>query len=148
DQLMRILDADRVTVESGDLVCLHTGFSQLLLEMKRRPDAHVLEHACAALDGRDRRLLQWITDSGLAALIADNYAVEAHPAVSHPGWCAALPLHEHCLFKLGVNLGEIWYLTELAAWLRSHARNRFLLTAAPLRWPGAVGSPVTPVGTV
>ena len=26
----------------------------------------------------------------------------------------ALPLHEHCLFKLGVPLGELWYLTELA----------------------------------
>ena len=148
DQLMRILETDHVTVEAGDLVCLHTGFSHLLLEMNRRPDANVLDHACAALDGRDRRLLQWITDSGLAALIADNYAVEAHPAVSHPGRCAALPLHEHCLFKLGVNLGEIWYLAELAGWLRTHARNRFLLTAPPLRLPGAVGSPVTPVATV
>ena len=51
-------------------------------------------------------------------LVADNYAVEAHPAISQPDGCAAMPLHEHCLFKLGVNLGEIWYLTELADWLR------------------------------
>ena len=29
---------------------------------------------------------------------------------------AALPLHEHCLFKLGVNLGELWHLTPLATW--------------------------------
>ena len=27
DQLMRILDADKVVVETGDMVCLHTGFS-------------------------------------------------------------------------------------------------------------------------
>jgi kynurenine formamidase len=100
------------------------------------------------LDGRDAKLLQWVTDSGLTALIADNYAVEAHPATSHPGSCAALPLHEHCLFKLGVNLGEIWYLTELADWLRQNGRCRFLLTAPPLRLPGAVGSPATPVATV
>ena len=26
DQLMRILEADKVEVESGDMVCLHTGF--------------------------------------------------------------------------------------------------------------------------
>jgi kynurenine formamidase len=148
DRLMRILDADKVQVQEGDLVCLHTGFSELLLEMNRRPDARTLESSCAALDGRDQRLLQWVTDSGLVALIADNYAVEAHPAVSHRGRCAALPLHEHCLFKLGVNLGEIWYLTELANWLRSHGRYRFLLTAPPLRLPGAVGSPATPVATV
>ena len=50
-----------------------------------------------------------------------------------------LPLHAHCLFKLGCYLGEMWYLTELADWLRANGRNRFLLTAPPLRLPGAVG---------
>jgi hypothetical protein len=47
-----------------------------------------------------------------------------------------------------VHLGEIWYLAELARWLREHGRSRFLLTAPPLRLPGAVGSPATPVATV
>ena len=148
DMLQDILRKDQVSVEAGDMVCLHTGFAQMILEMNREPDAHALENCCAVLEGRDRRLLQWITDTGLAALVADNYAVEAHPASSHPGTCAALPLHEHCLFKLGVHLGEIWHLTPLADWLRSHGRNRFLLTAPPLRLPGAVGSPATPVATV
>ena len=32
---------------------------------------------------------------------------------------------------------------ELARWLREHKRSRFLLTAPPLRLPGAVGSPST-----
>jgi kynurenine formamidase len=45
-------------------------------------------------------------------------------------------------------LGELWYLAELAAWLAQNERTRFLLTAPPLRLPGAVGSPVTPVATV
>ena len=148
DQLMRILDTDKVVVETGDMVCLHTGFSAMLLEMNKQPDAHKLENSCAVLDGRDQKLLQWITDSGLVSLIADNYAVEAHPPTSQSDRCAYLPLHEHCLFKLGVNLGEIWYLTELANWLRTNKRSRFLLTAPPLRLPGAVGSPSTPVATV
>ncbi len=148
DTLMRVLDADRITVETGDMVCLHTGFAQALLDMRGRPDAAVLDQTGAVLDGRDEKLLQWITDSGLAVLIADNYAVEAHPAMRHVGCCAALPLHEHCLFKLGIHLGEIWHLTPLAHWLRSHSRSRFLLTAPPLRLPGAVGSPTTPVATV
>jgi hypothetical protein len=100
------------------------------------------------LDGRDADLLRWITDSGLAVLIADNYAVEALPRDPVGDCCAGLPLHEHCLFKLGVHLGELWYLSDLAAWLRAEGRNRFLLTAPPLRLPGAVGSPVTPVATV
>jgi kynurenine formamidase len=148
DQLMRILEKDKVVVEVGDMVCLHTGFAQMVLEMNKQPNGAALEKACAALDGRNEKLLQWITDSGLVALIADNYAVEVHPATSHAGCCASLPLHEHCLFKLGVNLGEIWHLTPLANWLREHKRSRFLLTAPPLRLPGAVGSPATPVATV
>jgi hypothetical protein len=64
------------------------------------------------------------------------------------GCCSTLPLHEHCLFKLGIHLGELWHLTPLAQWLRSHGRSSFLLTAPPLRLPGAVGSPTTPVATV
>ncbi|HMS80264.1 MAG TPA: cyclase family protein [Burkholderiaceae bacterium] len=150
EDLMRVMDADGVVVERGDMVLLHTGFAQRLVDMAGSPDPEVLHGACAVLDGRDPRLLQWVTDSGLAILAADNYAVEAHPAVSQPAGacCAALPLHEHCLFKLGVHLGELWYLTPLAAWLRANRRSRFLLTAPPLRLPGAGGSPATPIATV
>jgi hypothetical protein len=59
-----------------------------------------------------------------------------------------MPLHDHCLFKLGIHLGELFLLTPLADWLHQHGRHRFLLTAPPLRLPGAVGSPATPVATV
>lgn len=146
DTLMRVMEADGVVVEPGDMVTLHTGFGEMLLEMGKTPDAAKLAESCAVLDGRDQRLLQWLTESGLSILIADNYAVEAHPA--RPGGKASLPLHEHCLFKLGIHLGELWHLTPLAQWLRSAGRSRYLLTAPPLRLPGAVGSPATPVGTV
>ncbi|HEY0418873.1 MAG TPA: cyclase family protein [Acetobacteraceae bacterium] len=149
EQLMSVLDKDRVVVEQGDLVCLRTGFAQLLLEMKKQPDVKTLFATTCALDGRDERLLQWITDTGLVALLADNYGVESTPArPCMDDYCAQLPLHAHCLFRLGVYLGEMWYLTELADWLRANNRTRFLLTAPPLRLPGAVGSPATPVATV
>jgi kynurenine formamidase len=149
EDLMTVLEADQVEIEAGDMVCLRTGFDRVLLEMKREPDEKRLHGTCAVLDGRDERLLDWIGKSNIAALIADNYAVEAFPSRACPQeQYAALPLHEHCLFKLGLNLGELWYLSELADWLRPRKRNRFLLTAPPLRLPGAVGSPVTPVATV
>jgi hypothetical protein len=82
-------------------------------------------------------------------LISDNFAVESMPArPCMDDVCATLPLHEHCLFKLGCYLGEMFYLTELADWLRANHRSRFLFTGPPLRLPGAVGSPATPVATV
>jgi kynurenine formamidase len=146
--LERRMAEQAATVEPGDILCLHTGFAQMLLDMKGNPDPETLDAHCARLDGRDPALLQWISGSGIAALVADNYAVEALPARPAPGRHAALPIHEHCLFKLGLPLGEMWYLTELARWLHANKRSRFFLTAPPLRLPGAVGSPVTPVATV
>jgi hypothetical protein len=147
EQLVQVLGMDGVVVEPGDIVCFHTGFAQAVLGMGKQPTHEALEHTGTVLDGRDERLLQWITDTGIAAIAADNYAVEAYPARHRGGCCAALPLHEHCLFKLGVHLGELWWLTPLAQHLRKDGRTRFLLTAPPLRLPGAVASPVTPVGT-
>ncbi len=149
EELMMVLDKDKVVVEQGDLVCLRTGFAQMLLDMKKQPDVPKLFASTCALDGRDQRLLNWITDSGAVALLADNYGVESTPAKPcMDDFCAQLPLHAHCLFKLGCYLGEMWYLSELADWLRAAGRNRFLLTAPPLRLPGAVGSPATPVAPV
>lgn len=80
-------------------------------------------------------------------LIADNFAVEAFQETSRedlerfPG----LLIHRRCLVELGIHLGELWQLTPLNNWLRSHKRSRFLLTAPPLRLPGSFGSPMTPV---
>ncbi len=142
------MTAQNVTVESGDMVCFHTGFARKIVEMGGKPDKAVLHGSCAALEGRDPALQEWVRDSGVVALISDNYAVERVPSRSGSGKRAFLPLHELCLFKLGIHLGELWWLTDLAEHLRAAGRTRFLLTAPPLRLPGAVGSPVTPVGTV
>jgi kynurenine formamidase len=150
EALMRIMDSQAVAVEAGDFLCLYTGFADLVLEMKKCPDVRVLQGSCAGLDGADERLQRWIDDSGLVALCADNAAVESTAGVAAGATHrhALLPLHELCLFKLGIHLAELWYLRELAGWLAGRQRNRFLLTAPPLDLPGAVGSPVTPLATV
>ncbi|CAM3626070.1 Cyclase [Bordetella sputigena] len=153
DALMRMLDADGIVVEPGDMVCLHTGFGDMLVSMRGTPDVAHLHATGSGLDGHDARLLQWIVDSRLACLISDNPAVELVQPIKfgqqgQPMRGPRLPLHEHCLFKNGIHLGELWWLTPLARWLRAHGRSRFLLTAPPLRLPGAVGSPATPIATV
>lgn len=148
DDLMRVCDAQAVAVERGDILCLHTGQSAVLLAQGADPDVRWLEDAFCHLDGCDERLLRWIDDAGIAAIAADNFAVEAVPPARRDDGRAYERLHELCLFKLGMPLGELWYLAELASWLASAGRTRFLLTAPPLRLPGAVGSPVTPVATV
>jgi len=147
--LEEIMAADNVVVEPGDMLLIHTGFATKVLEWNREPDPVQIHQMCAYLDAYDESLLEWIAQSQIAALIADNYAVEGMVGGKRPeGRHSLLPIHHLCLFKLGVPLGELWYLHELATWLRAHDRSRFLLTAPPLRLPGVVGSPVTPVATV
>jgi hypothetical protein len=174
DRLMRIIDHDKISIDTGDMLCLHTGYADTLLRMNRQPDVHFLHATGSGLDGDDPKLLNWLVDCRIACLIADNLAVELMPShlpisqtvspnhtLKHGSEAASaeseegrplrrpkLPLHEHCLFKNGIPLGELWYLTELAAYLQAHNRHHFLLTAPPLRLPGAVGSPTTPIATV
>lgn len=148
DDFMYLLDEQHVEVEAGDILCLWTGLDQMILRMEGNPDDSI-NKACAVLDGFDERLLQWIIDSGVAAIASDNLAVEAVGKKVPKGKIGTnLPIHELCLFRLGVHLGELWQLCELAKWLKDNDRNRFLLTAPPLRLTGAVGSPVTPIATV
>jgi len=147
-------------VGRGVMVDLHRAYGtaktyvdyDMLRDVMRDQDVtlkkETLHNSCAALDGSDPELLEWITESGVVAIVADNFAVEAYPArVRDPG-TPFLPLHEHCLFKLGIHLGEIWYLTELAQWLEKHGRFRFFLAAPPLRLRGHVGSPANPIAVV
>lgn len=150
DDLMRILEIDGVAVEQGDILCVFTGYADLLLALGETVPEDLPRTRCSAFDGRDEKLLQWIDDSGIAALTSDNRAVEYEhgglPEGATSG--AALPIHEHCLFKLGIHLGEMFYFSELAQWLAANGRSRFFMTAPPLHLPGAVGSPANPIGTV
>jgi kynurenine formamidase len=149
ETLREIMAADNVVVEAGDMLLLHTGFATRILEWNRDPDPSKLFTTCSYLDARDEALLDWIAESQISALVADNYAVEGLLGKDRdPSRHSFLPIHHLCLFKLGVPLGEMWYLDELATWLREHGRSRFLLTAPPLRLPGIVGSPTTPIATV
>lgn len=149
DMLMDVFEKDGITVEEGDFFLFHTGWDDMILAMDGKPDGEKLHASGAVLDGFDQRILDWITSSGVVALISDNMAIEdAHGYGETQGGCSRLPIHRHCLFRLGVHLGEIWYLSELARALHERGRCHFLLTAPPLRLPGAVGSPTTPVATI
>ncbi|MFV8817887.1 cyclase family protein [Haliea sp. E17] len=145
--LQAAMQAQGAEVREGDFLCLYTGYADLLLRDGADVDMEALA-VCPGLQGGDPALLRWIDESGLAAICADNPMVEKIEGVQRCEDAALLPLHEHCLVKLGIHLGELWWFGELAAWLRANRRSAFLLTAPPLKLPGAVGSPATPVATV
>ena len=148
DDLMYLMQQQRAEIEEGDILCLWTGLDEIIIRMGGQPDEEI-KTACAVLNGWDQKLLNWITDSGVSAIVSDNLAIEAVGTPLPEGYVGtSLPLHEHCLFILGVHLGELWHLGHLARWLKAKGRTKFMLTAPPLRLTGAVGSPVTPIATV
>ncbi|RGP37508.1 cyclase family protein [Pseudotabrizicola alkalilacus] len=147
DDLLSVIAAQQVEVRQGDILMLRTGYAEALWDMQSAPDPERLDQTGAVLDGTDEALKTWISDSNIAAIAADNYAVE-NPHLSPDDCCFRLPLHHHCLFKLGMPLAELWYLRDLAGALAERGRNAVFLTAPPLRLPGAIGSPVTPIATI
>ena len=138
--------ADGVVVEPGDMLLLHTGFATEILEWDRDPDpAQALHHRARYLDAHDESLLEWIADSQISALVADNYAVEGLLGKDRdPSRHSFLPIHHLCLFKLGVPLGELWYLARaggLAARARPQPLPAHRSPAAPARASSARRSP-------
>ena len=146
-ELEEVLRAQKIALRPGDILMLRTGYAEALMDMQDAPDPEGLDRTGAVLDGTDASLHAWITESRIAAIAADNYAVE-NPHADPQACCLRLPLHHHCLFKLGLPLAELWYLRDLAQALESRGRNAVFLTAPPLYLPGAIGSPVTPVATI
>ena len=74
--LEEIMAADGVVVEPGDMLLLHTGFATEVLEWDRDPTPRKIFTTGSYLDAHDESLLEWIADSQISALVADNYAVE------------------------------------------------------------------------
>ena len=148
EALMSAMESQGVEVRPGDFLVLYTGTDQLILGMNKQYDNDEMLRTTGGLDGHDDRLLEWIDKSGIVAIASDNIAIEVFEPRIGPHDETGLRLHEHCLFKLGMHLGELWLLKDLVDWLKPRKRSAFLLTAPPLRLPGAVGSPACPIATV
>ena len=55
------------------------------------------------------------------------------------------PLHQVVIPNMGLTVGELWDLDELAEVCAEQGRYEFLLSAPSLKITGAVGSPINPV---
>lgn len=134
------LKAQKATVKEGDVVLVRTGVV---------PGYYKLEDPIAKLKyiqdpqaGIDVDVVDWIAEHKIAGIAADNIALEALP---NPVPEKTFAVHGALLKDLGVYIGEIWWLEELAAACAKDGRYEFFLAAQPLNIPGAVGSPLNPI---
>lgn len=138
DDLNAACAAQGVTMMKGDIVLIRTGHIQRF----------TLERDRAAFNGTQPGLspacAEWVHDHSLAAVCADNLAVEV---MSPAAWQSEMPLQFHmlCLRDMGCPLGEMFNLDALAADCADDGRYTFLLSAPPIPFTNAVGSPVNPL---
>ena len=124
-----------VRVESGDILLVRTGWYQWFLEGDR---AHFMgDEAGPGLD-----TCRWLHDREVAALALDNWACEIWPS-QLPG--ANIPFHQVAIRDIGLTLGEMFNLEELAADCEADGASEFLFCAPGLKVTGSVGSPITPM---
>jgi len=138
DDLNAACEKEGVSARVGDILLIRTGHMQLFTTDADRAGFMGLQpglsFACA----------EWAHDKSLAAVAADNMAVELlHPEVL--GSEAPLPFHMLALRDMGMPLGEMFNLEALAADCADDGRYTFMLTAPPLEVTGGFGSPVNPL---
>jgi len=134
------LKAQKSHVRRGDIVIVRTGVVPRWYELDPAGRAAFFAEPMAGL-GSDT--VPWIQEQEIAAIAADNIALERVPHETAPEM--VVPLHGNLLRDLGVYIGEIWWLEELAEDCAQDGRYEFFLAAQPLHIPGAVGSPLNPI---
>ena len=94
------------------------------------------------MPGLGMACVEWLHAREVAALATDTNAVEVIP-FEDPA--TPLPVHLLCIRDMGLTLGEMFDLEELAADCASDGTWEFLFSAPPLKVTGGVGSPLNPL---
>jgi hypothetical protein len=127
-----------VEFRRGDLLIIRTGMTEALEPLSGEEQAAKMGSGSAGVRG-DVDMARWLWDSRFAAVAGDSPAFEVIPPIK--GTINDLVIHQYCLAAFGMPIGELWDLKELSRTCKRLGRWSFLVTSAPLRVPGLVGSP-------
>ncbi|WP_433170902.1 cyclase family protein [Actinoallomurus sp. CA-150999] len=125
------------TVRRGDIVLVRTG------QLARCRRDGWGEYAAGPAPGLSFTTLGWLHRTEIAAAATDTWGFEVRP-YEFDGPCMS-PLHQIAIPNMGLPLGEMFDLEELADDCAADGVYEFLLIAAPLPVTGAVGAPVNPI---
>jgi kynurenine formamidase len=131
------LARQRTKLEPGDIVLVRTGVVPAFYALSDSLDRARFVRAPQA--GLALDVAGWVKEHDLAAIAADNLTLEVFPNQG------TRTLHMPLLRELGVYIGEIFWLEELAADCAEDGRFEFFLAAQPLNLTRAVASPLNPV---
>lgn len=141
--LEAVAKSQGVRQQPGDIVLLRTGWLtwyKSLDEAGREALRGTLHPGaggmgCPGLDP-SQATAGWVWDQQIAAMAADNVALEALPVDTATGF-----QHRRLIALQGMPIGEVWDLDALAQDCATDGVYEFMLVSAPLNLPGGVGSP-------
>ncbi|MFN0163185.1 MAG: cyclase family protein, partial [Burkholderiales bacterium] len=133
-EVEQVLAWSGVTPRKGDILLFRTGWLRWYLELEkagRDAMAGRLHNGDGGMDcpglAPATEMAAWLWDQRIAAVAADNPALEALRVRKEEGF-----LHRRIMALLGMPIGEFWYLEELSHACRERGRWDFFLTSAPL----------------
>ncbi|MBI3245351.1 MAG: cyclase family protein [Deltaproteobacteria bacterium] len=141
--LEAVANAEGLQLQHGDILLLRTGWLtwyKTLDEAGREALRGTLHPGaggmgCPGLEA-SQTTAGWVWDRHLAAMAADNVALEALPVDTVTGF-----QHRRLIALQGMPIGEVWDLDALAQDCAADGVYEFMLVSAPLNLPGGVGSP-------
>ncbi|WP_132975384.1 cyclase family protein [Pseudonocardia dioxanivorans] len=142
-----------VELRPGDILMVRTGWGHHYLHELDPDGRRALTPLRASGLAASRETVEWLWDNRFAVVASDTFAVEAWPAPQDSPFLTAaeragtgrIPhsglMHRVLIPLLGMVLGELWALDELAAACAADGRWDCMLVATPLNLTGGVGSP-------
>lgn len=125
-----------VEIRKGDFVIVRTGHQERCLKKKDWSG-----YAGGDAPGMAFETCYWIREKDIAAICTDTWGCEVRPNETNE---ANQPWHWVVIPAIGISMGEIFYLKELAEDCAQDKVYEFFFAAPPMHLPGAAGSPINP----
>lgn len=126
-----------VEVREGDILVIRTGHLAWSYTLWNKAEFWQGE------PGMSIKTIPWLQKKRVAAIALDNIAAEVSPFEDPEG--PMYPFHIQAIRNMGLMVGELWGLEELAADCAEDNVYEFCLIASPLKITNGAGSPVNPI---
>ena len=136
DQLDACAAAQGVAVREGDILLVRIGHIAMCRDAGAWGDYAGGDAPGLAFDS-----LGWLFDKRVAAVASDTWGVEVRP--NEITWVGQ-PWHRVAIPQLGLCVGEIFDLEELASDCAADGVYEAFFSASPLPFTGSVGGPINP----
>ena len=127
----------KTEVRRGDFLIVRTGHMEQKLRAGKWDG-----YSGGDAPGLAFETLDWLQKKKVSAIATDTWGVEVRPNEMEE---VLSPFHWIAIPIMGLTLGEIFYLEEIAADCAEDGRYEFLFVAPTLPVTGAVGSPTNPM---